>query len=265
MANCEPLKLFLFTTEISLAQEAEKAGVNSIIVDWEQTNKRDRQINYDTEINYDTREDVISLAEVLTIPITVRINPLSKNTSEEIEIALDSGARIIMLPMSESVSQVEQFINLVNGRAETLIQIETQALFAQCHLLRNLDWNYAYIGLNDLMISRQKTWIWDLLEDGTVEQVFETLDNRLLGFGGVTRISGGNPIPFIQIIHEMARLNCRLSVLRRSFKKEMKGRDFQAEIKAIRAVWVAACLRSADAVLEDHLTFFEQLRVRKKC
>jgi hypothetical protein len=262
--NFDHLKLFLFTTDISLAKQAEQVGVDCIIVDWEQSGKRERQVIYSTEINSDTPEDVAALAEVLTIPITVRINPLHKNTTQEIQIALDSGAKIIMLPMAKNPSEVEKFISLVNGRAESLVQIETQTLVEQCHKLRDLGWNYAYIGLNDLMISRQKTWIWDLLEDGTVEQIFQVLENHQVGFGGVTRISGGNPVPFLGLLHEMARLNCRLSVLRRTFKSEMVGRDLQAEIQAIRAAWVAARLRSREAILRDQGAFFEQLRATKK-
>ncbi|MCZ8039726.1 MAG: aldolase/citrate lyase family protein [Microcystis sp. LE17-20A] len=100
---------------------------------------------------------MVALAEVISIPITVRINPLDNNTSDEIETALDSGAKIIMLPMAKVPSEVDKFISLVNGRAKTLVQIETHTLVEHCHELRDLGWDYSYIGLNDLMISRQKT------------------------------------------------------------------------------------------------------------
>ncbi len=257
--DIDHLRLFLFTTDALLAKQAEQVGIDSIIVDWERIGKRERQISYSTQINADTPEDVVALAEVISIPITVRINPLDNNTSDEIETALDSGASIIMLPMAKVPSEVDKFISLVNGRAKTLVQIETHTLVEHCHELRDLGWDYSYIGLNDLMISRQKNSIWDLLADGTVEQIFQILNNRIVGFGGVTRISGGNPIPFLELLHEMARLNCGLSVLRRTFKNEMSGRNLQAEIQAIRAAWVAARLRSREAVLADQLTFLKRL------
>ncbi|GBF81413.1 aldolase [Aphanothece sacrum FPU1] len=257
------LNLLLFTKDVSLAKQAEEAGVESIIVDWEQTGKHQRQSGYSTEINSHTTQNVIELAEVITIPITVRINPFGSNTIKEIETALDCGAKIIMLPMAKHPREVEKFLDLVHGRAETIIQIETSELVEHCHLLRDLSWNYAYIGLNDLTISRQKTWIWDLVADGTVEKIFESLGHRLIGFGGVTIISGGNPIPFINILHEMSRLNCRLSVLRRSFKREIVGRDFQTEIDAIRTAWVAASERNPKTIQDDHLAFIELLRDKK--
>jgi hypothetical protein len=322
--DIDHLRLFLFTTDALLAKQAEQVGIDSIIVDWERIGKRERQMSYSTQINADTPEDVVALAEVISIPITVRINPLDNNTSDEIETALDSGASIIMLPMAKVPSEVDKFISLVNGRAKTLVQIETQTLVDNCEQIRELGWDYAYIGLNDLMISGQKSCIWDLLADATVEEIwffglcygmdwgykrcnpylerhlaifvncfcsranssikslaregfsqfmppyrtitsneepeiFQILNNRIVGFGGVTRISGGNPIPFLELLHEMARLNCGLSVLRRTFKNEMSGRNLQAEIQAIRAAWVAARLRSREAVLADHLTFLKRL------
>ncbi|NCR59497.1 MAG: hypothetical protein GPJ01_17725 [Microcystis aeruginosa LL13-06] len=108
-----------------------------------------------------------------------------------------------MLPMAKVPSEVDKFISLVNGRAKTLVQIETQTLVDNCEQIRELGWDYAYIGLNDLMISRQKSCIWDLLADATVEQIFQILNNRILGFGGVTRISGGNPISFLELLHDI--------------------------------------------------------------
>lgn len=117
------LKLFLFTTDINFAQEAERSGVNSIIVDWEHKGKEERQKSYDTEVNFDTAEDVLSLSKNLKIPVTVRINSLGEHSAEEIAIALDNGAKIIMLPMARQVSEVEEFIRLIDGRAETLVQL----------------------------------------------------------------------------------------------------------------------------------------------
>ncbi|MFB2893475.1 aldolase/citrate lyase family protein [Aerosakkonemataceae cyanobacterium BLCC-F50] len=254
------LKLFLFSTDLSLAKQAETAGVDSIIVDWEQKGKGDRQTNYATEINCDTPEDVAALAEVLTIPVTVRINALDENSDREIKTAIDNGAKIIMLPMAEHPSEIERFIKLVNGRAETAIQIETQPLVEHCHSLRDLGWSFAYIGLNDLMISRQSKWLWEGVADGTVERIFDILSDRQVGFGGVTVIGGGKPIPFVELLSEMARLGCHLSFLRRSFKREIQGRDLNAEIEAVGAVWSAACRRQPEAILQDHKLFMERIQ-----
>lgn len=254
------LKLFLFTVDLLFAQEAEQAGVDSIIVDWEQKGKKERQSAYDTEVNSDTPADVLSLAHRLTIPITVRVNPLSSSTAEEISVALDHGATIIMLPMAQSSSDVKEFIRIINGRATTIVQLETQSLLEDCESLRDLEWNYLYIGLNDLMVSRKSNWIWDPLLDSTVDKIFTILQGREVGFGGVTIIGGGYPVPFIDLLREMARNGCRLSFLRRTFKREILGRNFKSEIQAVRSTWTATLNRSPHAIEADHKAFVQKLR-----
>lgn len=259
-----PLKLFLFTTQLDLAKQAEKVGIDSIIVDWENKGKLERQAEYDTEINDHNAQHLEELTNNLKIPITVRVNSLGKYTIEEINLALDKGAKIIMLPMAKTPQEVEKFVNLVDNRAKTIIQLETQSLVSQCADLTDIPWDYAYIGLNDLMISRSQNWLWQPLADKTVEQIFTILKNRQVGFGGVTVIGGGYPLPFIELLQEMARLGCGLTVVRRSFKKDVVGRNLEAEIQAIRTVWKASCLRDSIALERDHNKFCERLKEIKK-
>ncbi len=254
-----PLKLFFFTNKLDLAQKAEKVGIDSIIIDWERKGKLERQSQYDTEINNHNPQELEQLTTNLKIPITVRVNPLGTDTIEEINLALDKGAKIIMLPMAKTPQEVEKFVDLVDGRAKTIIQIENQSLVSHCADLNDIAWDYAYIGLNDLMISRSQNWLWQPLADKTVEQIFTILKDRQVGFAGVTVIGGGYPLPFIELLREMARLGCHLTVVRRSFKQEVVGRDLEAEIEAIRAVWRASCLRNVDAIETDHNKFCERL------
>lgn len=253
------LMLFLFTTDPDFAATAEMSGVDSIIIDWENHNKKSRQLDYSTEINFDTPEDVARIASQVQIPVTVRINSLGLHTKFEIEEAIKNGAKIIMLPMASDAREVQEFIDLVDGRAKTIIQIETQRLVEDCDKLKFLPWDYAYIGLNDLMVSPRDNYIWNALLDGTVSHIYQTLANKDVGFGGVTVVTGGYPIPFIELLAEMSRLGCKLSFLRRSFKKDIQGRDMVAEIQAIRYAWQAACLRSESAILRDQNKLTETL------
>ena len=253
------LGLYLFTKDPFLAILAESAGVDSIIIDWENHNKKSRQQNYSTEINCDTPEDVARISAEVKIPVTVRINSLGLQTKSEISEAIINGAQIIMLPMASDSQEVKKFIDLVDGRARTIVQIETQSLVKQCHQLKSLPWDYAYIGLNDLMISRGSRYLWDSLLDGTVSHVYETLADRSVGFAGITVVTGGFPIPFLDLLSEMCRLGCQLSFLRRSFKKDIQGRDFIEEVRKIRLAWKHACLRDELAILSDHKKFTETL------
>ena len=101
----------MFTTDLQLAMNAEAAGIDSIIVDWESKEKSVRQKGKNLEIILDTPQDVVRLSNSLKIPVTVRINSLSATTQSEVDCALDSGAKIIMLPMANSVADVKVFLN----------------------------------------------------------------------------------------------------------------------------------------------------------
>lgn len=246
------MKLFLFASNLELALQAQEAGVFSVVVDWERLGKEQRQDGHDFEINNDTPADAARLADQLDIPVTVRVNPLGPHTEEEVERALDAGARILMLPQAKTPSEVGAFTQIVGNRAKILLQIETQELVNRCEELRGMDWDFAHIGLNDLRISRNSSWLWEPVFDGTVEQVCRTLEGNAVGFGGGTIIGGGEPIPFIHLLREMARLNCGMCILRRTFKSEIPGRDMTAELEAFYAKLTAANARSQSTVEDDH-------------
>jgi len=260
--SCETLDstFFLFTTDVEDAQRAQQAGVDAVIVDWERLGKQERQDDYDTEINSDTPEDAARLAKQTDLSVTVRINQLHDETPEEIRLALDCGADIIMLPMARSPADVRQFVDLVGGRASTFIQIETASLAEHCAELRRMDWDYAHIGLNDLKITGNHDWLWQPLVDGTIEEICCKLSDRPIGFGSVTVVGGGAPIPFVKLMQEMARLGCSVKILRRTFKREIPGRNLEAEMKAYRRVWKTLLQRSTSAITQDHQRLQKTLR-----
>lgn len=251
------MQFLLFTTEVAMAVIAESADIDGLIVDWEHKGKTLRQAGQDMEINLNTPADVARLAEATSLPITVRVNAIDTDTPREIALALDHGARSLMLPMSEHPREVESFLRLVDGRAQTVIQIETQPLAEQCGGLADLPWDHAYIGLHDLMISRGSESMWSAFEDGTVEDIFATLEGRSVGVGGITVLGAGRPIPFTALFLEMVRLGCGLSFLRRSFKHDLAGRDMGAEIRALRAFHDAASRRRPEAVEADRSRFYD--------
>jgi hypothetical protein len=165
---------------------------------------------------------------------------------------LDNGAKILMLPMAHTVEEVKIFLKLVDGRAKTIIQIETPALATEAAALTMLDWDYAYIGLNDLMVATGKSSIWQALFDGTAESICKQLKGRAYGFGGSTILGGGEPIINALILHELIRLGGSISVMRRTFKKELLDRDFNLEIKALREFVKCSESRGPQAILQDH-------------
>ena len=258
--SAEPLELLLFTTDTDFALAAERAGVDGFLVDWETRGKTARQFGHDMEINADTLEDLVGMIEAVRKPVTVRINGLDSGSADEVELAIANGAARLMLPMAETPDDVSRFLDLVAGRAHTLVQIETQALVNRIDELRDLPWDSAYIGLHDLMLSRGASSMWTAVMDGTVERIFRTLEHRSVGFAGATVIGGGHPIRFTQILQELARLSAGLTFLRRSFHREIQDRDIKAEITAIRAAWSAFCLRGPQAIASDHSVFAANLQ-----
>lgn len=258
--NADHLQLLLFSNDVELAQAAARAGVDGIIIDWESKGKHARQHGFDMEINADTPEDLERVAAAVELPVTVRINALSAQSGEEIALALSLGARSLMLPMAQSADEVARFLDLVDGRARTIVQIETQPLVDQLEAMGRLPWDSAYIGLHDLMLSRQAPSMWLAVLDGTVERIYRTLEGRSVGFAGATVIGGGHPIRFTQILQELARLGAGLTFLRRSFRRELQDRDMAAEITALRSAWQATRARGPEAIESDRARLYADLQ-----
>jgi hypothetical protein len=254
------MKLFLFNTSLELGAMAQDAGIDYLIVDWERKGKEERQVGKGLEINQDTPTDVYRLSSELSIPITVRINPIGDYSKDEVACAIDNGAKVIMLPMAKTIEEISRFLEIIDNRTETLVQIETPDLVNKTKELSKLAWDYAHVGLNDLMLAKGTSSIWISLVDGTVEDVCNNLNGRQYGFGGMTIIGGGHPIPFNLVLHEMTRLNCSLGILRRSFKRELMGRDINLEIKALRNYIDCSILRNNYAIEEDKNKLHEAVR-----
>jgi hypothetical protein len=253
------MDLLLFHTTVGFAQRAAAAGVAGLIVDWENQDKHARQAGHDTEVNRHTVVDLDEAVALGALPVTVRVNGLAVGGGDEIARALDHGATTIMLPMARSAGEVEEFLARVDGRARTLVQIETRELAEDAARLARLPWDEVFIGLNDLMISRGGRWLWEPLWDGTVERLCGELAGRRHGFGGVTVIGGGHPLRFTDLLREYARLDSSLCFLRRTFQREAAGRDLELELAAVRTAWAAARARDAAAVEADRREFYARL------
>ena len=235
-----------------MALKAESAGIDGVIVDWESRGKYLRQKNHELEINLNTPQDVYNLSSNLKIPVVVRVNPFGEHTASEITCALDNGAKIIMLPMAANSLEAKKFLKLVDYRAKTIIQVETPSLANEIEKFSSLDWDYAYIGLNDLMVARGQRSIWQAVFDGTAESICRKLRGRAYGFGGSTILGGGEPIVNALILHELVRLGGSISVMRRTFKNELLDRDLNLEMRALHEFVKCSEKRGPQAIQRDH-------------
>lgn len=214
------LELMYITNNPDVAVVAQRYGVDRIFVDMEYIGKDKRQGGMDTVQNHHTVQDVKNIKSVLTTSkLLVRINPFYEGTENEVESVIDAGADIIMLPMWRTAEEVSEFIRLVNGRAKTLLLLEnTNAVNCLDEVLALDGIDEIHIGLNDLHLSMDKKFLFELLADGTVENVTKKIAKSGIpcGFGGFGRIGSGF-LPADYIVAEHYRLGSSMAILSRAF------------------------------------------------
>lgn len=248
------LELMLFLNDENSARNAFAHGLSHFLVDFESRGKEARQQGYDTEIAPATLDDLRSVAAVAGGTTWCRIDRPGAKTALEIDNAIHAGADGIFLPMVQSAGEVEDFLRQVDGRCATGILIETQSGFDSAREIAALPVDRVYFGLNDFAISRGGGSIFKALLDGSVERMREVFSRPKFGFGGVTAIDSGHPVPAKCLLQEMARLGCDFSFLRRSFRRDTAQRDPRAVVSAIEDYWRQCKGRDAATVERDRHT-----------
>ena len=222
-----PLKLMYITNRPDVAQIAEKNGVDRIFVDMEYIGKSERQRGLDTVMNHHTVEDEIAIRKVITkSEVLVRVNPIHEEqadgypaSEEEIERVVQAGADIVMLPYFKTVGEVERFVTVVNGRARTMLLLETAEAAQLVDKVAQVDGvDEIHIGLNDLSISYHSKFMFEMLSNGTVEKLCHHLKQleKPYGFGGLASLGRGL-VPAEMIVKEHYRLGSTGAILSRSF------------------------------------------------
>lgn len=220
------LKLMYITNRPEIAQIAETAGVNRVFVDMEYIGKTARQGGMDTVQSHHTPDDVKRIADAITqAELLVRINPIHasfadhSSSKEEIDSVIKNGAQILMLPYFKTAKEVETFIELVDGRAKTLPLVETPESVEVIDEILKLDGiDEIFIGLNDLSLGYGKKFMFELLSDGTVEDLCYKFKKKGIpyGFGGIASLGHGM-LPSERVITEHYRLGSTCAILSRSF------------------------------------------------
>jgi hypothetical protein len=252
-------EFFLFSTDPATVSRHTEAGVDGFIVDWESKGKETRQSGADTEINHDTPEDLRRVRAATDAKVLCRLNQPGPWTPEEIEEAIAEGADEILLPMVRSPEMVLEAIGLSAGRCGVGILVETLDAVRCAPELARLPISRAYVGLNDLSIERRSRSIFEPFVDGLIDGL-RPLFTVPFGIAGLTLPECGKPIACRLLIGEMARLSCDFSFLRRSFRRDMAGRDPRAELPRIRAAIEFARRRSATEISRDRAELLETVK-----
>ena len=215
------LKYFYITNIPEVALAAQSAGVDRIFIDMEYIGKEARQPNLDTVKNRHTVSDIKNIRAVLNkSELLVRINPIYDCSEKEINEVIKAGADVIMLPMWKCEKEVEEFIRLVDKRAKTLLLLETDEAVKCLDKVLELDGiDEIHIGLNDLYLSQNKTFMFELLIDGTVDSIVEKIKNKGIpfGIGGVGAVKSNMLLPAENILAEHYRLGSSMVILARAF------------------------------------------------
>lgn len=230
------LKLMYITNNPDVARIAEEAGVDRIFVDMEYIGKADRQGGMDTVQSCHTVEDVRRLRPVVKkAQLMVRINPMHSGTAEynssreEIEAVIEAGADVIMLPYFKTVEEVKLFVELVAGRAKTFPLVETpEAVAAIDEILAVPGIDEIHVGLNDLSLGLGRTFMFELLSDGTIDALAEKFKAAGIpfGFGGIASLGRGI-LPSEYVVREHYRLGSTATILSRSFCNVHKIQDLR--------------------------------------
>lgn len=224
------LKLMYITNQEEIAKIAENSGVDWIFIDLEINGKDVRQGHLDTVISRHRIDDVKKIKKVLTkSELLVRVNPIHVGSKNEIDKVIKDGADIVMLPFFKTKEEVELFINYVNGRSKVCLLCETsQAVENIDSILTVQGIDFIHIGLNDLHLSYNMKFMFELLANGTVEMLCKKFESReiLYGFGGIAQLGQGT-LPAENIIAEHYRLGSNMAILSRSFCNTKKSSDIE--------------------------------------
>lgn len=229
--------------------------------------KAERQGKMDTVQNHHTIEDVRNVRAVLNkAELLVRLNPIHDATEEycssedEINAVIDAGADIVMLPYFKTIEEIHRFITAVNGRVKTMLLLETKEAVAITDVILTMQGiDEIHIGLNDLAISYGKTFMFELLTDGTVERLCRKMElaGKFYGFGGIASLGRGM-VPAEMIIKEHYRLGSHMAILSRSF---CNINNFE-ELDAVEEIFYRGVreIRTLEKECGEHLKYFSDNR-----
>lgn len=214
------------TKDPAVAVIAKRAGVDWIFLDMEFIGKDARQGGLDTVQNHHTVKDVETIkAAVKKAKVLVRVNPIHEafpnypSSKDEIDATIKAGADIVMLPFFKTVEEVKQFISYVDGRAKTLLLMETvEAANLVNEILEVPGIDMIHLGLNDMHLELGMKFMFELLANGTVEKLGKKIEAKGIpfGFGGIATLDGG-ALPGSMVLKEHVRLGSSMVIVSRSF------------------------------------------------
>ena len=214
------LHFMYITNDFEIAKICQNNGVDRIWIDLEYKGKNERQKGLDSVKSKHTTDDIVRIKPIIhKSELLVRINPIDDESEEEINAVIEAGADVVMLPMAKSIEEIEKFDYIIRGRCKKVLLLETK------EAVENLDailgrkvFDEVHIGMNDLSLSYNLKFMFQLLSNGMIEFLCKKIEKHGIpyGFGGIAQLGKGL-LPAERIIPEHIRLNSSWVILSRSF------------------------------------------------
>lgn len=235
-------KLTLLSNKYSLLALADRAGTDRIGIDIERLGKMERQADQpDARISDHELNDLSIVTEARqNAEVFIRLNPWHINASREIDLAIQLGATVVMLPYFNCANTVSAFVDAVAGRAKVVLLVETAAAAARLHEIVTMPGiSEIMVGLNDLHRSFGLANHFELLASDLMTSISHTVREAGLrfGFGGVGRPTDRSlPIPAELVISQYPRLGATSAWIARSFfAGSNEPTAFESDLAELRA------------------------------
>lgn len=223
------------------ATAAPSEQPDAVVVDWERTNKTERQamaaqvIGIDTTFRPDDDQAVGRVRAMGFDRVVCRIDAVGPHTAAQIDALRAQGGTDVLVPMWRHIVEVEHVLAHADG-LRVGVMVESLDAVRNAALLGHLGVSFAFVGLMDLALERRTSSIFAPLVDGTLDTIVERLGDIPFGFGGLTMPGAGRPVPDRLLVSEMLRLGASFSFMRRSFLESVGGGvDAVDALRAIRA------------------------------
>ncbi|GJL60844.1 MAG: hypothetical protein NPIRA03_37010 [Nitrospirales bacterium] len=214
--------LTLFTNNVEIARLADEAGIDRIGLDLEVLGKIERQDPSKTWISDHLISEIPAVRRVLkNAQLFVRTNPLNTKSKYEIDRLVDLGAEVLMLPMFSDAVEAQQWIDMVAGRAETSLLVETASAAKNIKDITKVSGvDEIHVGLNDLHLDLKMNNHFEVLVSPLMEKVSTCVHEAGInfGFGGIARVNDETlPISSDLIYAQYPRLNADRALVSRIF------------------------------------------------
>jgi hypothetical protein len=239
------MKYLYITNDIDTAIICDQLSVDEIFIDLELRGKSARQSGLNTFISTHQIDDISKIKKVLkTSEILVRIDAMGSWSHDQINKVISMDPDTLMLPYFKSKSEVEDFIDIVDGRVKTCLLVETYSAIDILDSILEIDGvNRIHIGLNDLSIEKKSKTMFEPYSNDILDNIAKLAISMDVdfGIGGIGYIGSGLVPSPESIIAEQIRLGSSAVILSRSFAnytkykspKEFK-KDFSIRLNDLR-------------------------------